>query len=325
MIYPVIFSFLLAVGGALLISHLGGLLGLTDHPNVRSSHTRATPRGGGIGILAAFFLSSVHLELPLGFILGVAGISIISLLDDWTGLPSALRLILQFLLAGAALVSMPPGFSDVSLQYLPVLVIIVGTANFYNFMDGINGIAGFTGLIAFGLLAIFTHIAQGPISLVAFTLCISAACAGFLPFNIPKARVFMGDVGSILIGLLFSILAAHIAKDIKEFVLLSSFLLPFYVDELTTMFIRIRLGENLFKAHRRHFYQFLANECRLPHWRISAAYGTLQGIIGLGAIYLHDLRLAHSVVYFSCFFLILTIGRFTFESRRRKIDCTFNG
>jgi Fuc2NAc and GlcNAc transferase len=83
----------------------------------------------------------------------------------------------------------------------------------------------------------------------------SLSCIGFLPFNVPKAKVFMGDVGSILLGFIFSGMAVYLFNDVLDFICLSSFLFPFYADELTTMIVRLKDGENLTNAHRRHLYQ----------------------------------------------------------------------
>ena len=80
-------------------------------------------------------------------------------------------------------------------------VFIVGTANYYNFMDGINGIAGITGLLDFALLAAYVDLIEGSAAVTGLAVCLSLACLGFLPLNVPKARVFMGDIGSILHGI----------------------------------------------------------------------------------------------------------------------------
>src|SRR3972149_8133386 len=84
------------------------------------------------------------------------------------------------------------------------IVFITGTANLYNFMDGINGIAGFTGVIGFGLIAYFSYYILNDYNLLLMSLILTAVCIGFLPFNFPKAKVFMGDVGSIFLGFVFA-------------------------------------------------------------------------------------------------------------------------
>jgi UDP-N-acetylmuramyl pentapeptide phosphotransferase/UDP-N-acetylglucosamine-1-phosphate transferase len=113
---------------------------------------------------------------------------------------------------------------------------------------------------------------------------VSLACLGFLPFNVPKARVFMGDVGSILLGGAFGSLVYLASDNFLDFACLAAFLFPFYVDELTTMIVRLRDGERLTQAHRRHLYQLLANEKGWPHWQVSLGFGALQLLVGLTSL-----------------------------------------
>ena len=170
----------------------------------------------------------------------------------------------------------------------------MGTANYYNFMDGINGIAGITAVVGFGLLAFYASTSGAEHSFVILSICIALSCLGFLPFNMPKARVFMGDVGSILVGFLFAAMVVMLSKSFLDFVCLAGFLFPFYADELTTLYVRIKdefpsgrmnscgirdgWMDRLMKPHRRHVYQLLANEMGIEHWKVSVGYGGL----GLG-------------------------------------------
>ena len=167
---------------------------------------------------------------------------------------------------------------------------MIGTANLYNFMDGINGIAGFSGVIGFGLLGVYTlyrpvhdvFTFQTPLSLL--SICIALACLGYLPFNMPRARVFMGDVGSIFLGFVFAGLVVTLSRNYLEMVCFTALLFPFYADELTTMAVRLRDHENLTQFHRRHLYQLLVNELGIVHWKISAAYGAAQLAVGTGIL-----------------------------------------
>ena len=117
---------------------------------------------------------------------------------------------------------------------------VVGTANYYNFMDGIDGIAGITGIVAFGLIALFGALSGANESLFILAGCMGLACLGFLPFNMPKARVFMGDVGSVLLGFVYAGLVVGLSHSLNDFVVLCAFLFPFYTDELTTLYVRIK-------------------------------------------------------------------------------------
>ena len=274
-------AFALGALGAFWASRWGWRLGLVDRPSARSSHSRPTPKGGGIGIAAAFLLSAAWLGLPAPFWLPLGLLAGLSFRNDQVEIPPKLRLSAQFVLAGIMVVATGLGRGE-GVPGIPILllsiVFIVGTANFYNFMDGINGIAAISGAIGFGFLAAVVGGSQPAIGLL--SACIALACLGFLPFNLPRARVFMGDVGSILLGSAFAGLVFLASRSLLDFICLGSFLFPFYADELTTMTVRLRCGESLTQPHRRHIYQLLANERKIAHWRVSLAYGLLQLLVG---------------------------------------------
>ncbi len=276
-------SFLLGTIGALLLIRFAFKWGLLDNPNNRSSHDRPIPNGGGIGILAAFILASLILNISLALWIPAVFLSLLSLCDDRFHLSPKLRLPFQFVAAIifvllSAFSSQPPLSSF--LFSLFFIFFIVATANWYNFMDGINGIAGITGIVGFGLLVAFNILNNGDSRFSVLSVCIALSCLGFLPFNMPKAKIFMGDVGSILLGFVFASIVVILSKNFLDFTCLASFLFPFYADEFVTMAIRINDGENLLKPHRRHFYQVLANESGIAHWKISLGYGVLQLSVG---------------------------------------------
>lgn len=273
--------------GALAVAINGSRWSLLDRPNERSSHERVTPRGGGIGILAAFIGSSILCSVPIFFWVPAALVAFVSFLEDRFELSVSIRLFMQFFLALTFLVCITGGrFDDMALPVrglivLFYLIFVVGTANYYNFMDGINGIAAITGIVAFGLLGCYSSRMGGESAWTILSFSVMAACVGFLPFNAPRARVFMGDVGSVLLGFVFACLVVSMASSLMDFVVLSGFLFPFYADELVTLYERIRDGESLIKPHRRHLYQVLANEGGVAHWRVSAGYGLVQLLVGL--------------------------------------------
>ncbi|MBW2011885.1 MAG: glycosyltransferase family 4 protein [Deltaproteobacteria bacterium] len=305
-----IICLILGGAGAWVIGKYAPELGLVDLPNERSSHAMPTPKGGGIGILAAFVFASLFLEVSLYFWLPATFLALFSLLGDKVELSPKFRLPVQFV---AALIVVAPGlFSNSFIKFcplsplfclLPLSIFIVGTANFYNFMDGINGIAGITGVVGFGLIAFYAFLSGIDSFFVTLAVCMSLSCLGFLPFNnIPKAKVFMGDVGSILLGFAFAGMVVWLSKSFLDFVCLAAFLFPFYMDELTTMIIRLKDGENLTRPHRRHLYQFLANEMGIAHRKISAGYGVVQLIVGLIVLLLKPFGLV-AVLFFltACF------------------------
>lgn len=272
-----------------MVCRFAGRLGLLDCPNERSSHCTPTPRGGGVGIFAAFLLSAVFAGMPMTFWLPLSAVSILAFLGDRIYLSPKLRLYAQLFLMAFLVVGTGHWPSN-PLWYLPWVlfwaIFIVGTANFYNFMDGINGISGITGIIGFGLLGGYFFLNDGQSLLSTIAICISLSCLGFLPLNMPKAKVFMGDIGSILLGSVFASLVFLASKTALDFLCMVSFLFTFYADELTTMFVRLRDGENLTQAHRRHIYQLLANEKGVPQWKVSMGFGFLQLAVGVGAMVL---------------------------------------
>ena len=278
--------------GAWFMSRYAYRFGLLDIPNDRSSHILPTPRGGGIGILASYIFLAQFFSLPHSVWLPAVFLAFISFFDDKLCLAPQIRLFFQFVAAFTCLGyiyffsnyhSLDVKFHALQsiVTFLFFCIVIVGTANFYNFMDGINGIAGITGIVAFGLLGFFAnnYAHQSTISLSAFG--VAAACLGFLPFNVPRARVFMGDVGSILLGFVFASYLALLVNSLTDFLVLAGFLSTFYIDALTTLYIRKRDGEQLSEAHRRHLYQLFTNQLQVPHWKVSLCYGAVQLLIGL--------------------------------------------
>lgn len=316
-------SFALGGAGAWFISRFAFRFGLMDIPNERSSHEIPIPipKGGGIGILAAFILASLFLEIPLTFWLPATFLALFSFFGDKVDLSPKLRLPVQFAATLVFLLTFPlfscfwaginPAPTAVLYFTIWILfptVFIVGTANFYNFMDGINGIAGITGIVGFGLLAFFAFLSGIGSSFVTLAICMSLSCLGFLPFNMPKARVFMGDVGSILLGFVFAGMVVWLSRSLLDFICLAAFLFPFYADELTTMIARLRDGENLTRPHRRHLYQLLANEGNISHWKVAVGYGIVQLAVGVSVLIVRPfgsiMVLSLLVVYFGGFALL---------------------
>jgi UDP-N-acetylmuramyl pentapeptide phosphotransferase/UDP-N-acetylglucosamine-1-phosphate transferase len=290
--------------GAWFIYRWGNFFGLIDRSNKRSSHEGIVPKGGGIGILAAFIFASLFLKMALAFWLPATVIALFSLLGDRIEISPKIRLPIQFLVAIIFLFFSYP--SPITHHPLPIIiffvVFIVATANWYNFMDGINGIAAITGIVAFSLLAAFNILSGGDSHFSVLSICITLSCLGFLPFNMPKAKVFMGDVGSILLGFVFAAIVVMLSNSFLDFVCLAAFLFPFYADEFVTMAVRIKDGENLLKAHRRHFYQLLANEMRIAHWKVSVGYGILQTVVGVGVLLVRPLGILAVISLLVIFF-----------------------
>ena len=256
-------------------------------------------------------------------------ISLLSLYGDRREIPPKIRLSLQFLGSVGLLVGLFcwEGRGWPAYVLIPFFsVFVVGTANYYNFMDGINGIAGVTGIVAFGLIALFGALSGANELLLILAGCIGFACLGFLPFNMLKARVFMGDVGSVLLGFVYAALVVGLSHSVNDFVVLCAFLFPFYADELTTLYVRIKdefpsgrmnscgirdgwmnrmvgLMDRLMKPHRRHLYQLLANEMEVDHWKVSVGYGVLQLVVGIGALVVRGYGTLAVVGFFGAWFV----------------------
>jgi Fuc2NAc and GlcNAc transferase len=305
---------------SILIMKYGHYLRLVDYPQERSSHFQPVPKGGGSGIVLGFLITALFLDVNILWWLPAVMIGLLGLVADIKEIAPSIRLFFQFVLTLLFLLNFtacPVSFILTAMLVLLLLIYIVGTTNIYNFMDGINGIAAVTGAIGFFSLGCFALISCANEKLPLLLFTVATACLGFLPFNFPRARVFMGDVGSTFLGFLFAGMVTYLAHDINDFVVLASFLFPFYADELTTMFARVKNGENLTKAHRRHLYQLLANEGRVPHWQVSLGYGTVQLLIALLALYLHRYGLAPILIM-----LMLAFSSFVVVSVqvRKKLD-----
>lgn len=286
-------SFLLSALCSGMISRFGQKVSLLDTPNERSSHSTPTPRGGGIGIWLSFALTGLLFTGEPAFALTAGAMGVVGLLDDCYALAPKIKLLLQVAVAVlvVALFAAPAGF--VAGWFF--VLFIVGTANFFNFMDGINGMAGLSGAVGFGLLGFFAlFISEEPaVAVTAFSM--AAACLGFLPFNVPKAKVFMGDVGSVLLGFVFAALVVRLSRELSVFVCLVMFLCTFYADTLITIFYRWREGQDLMAAHRGHLYQYLCNERGGAHWRVSAVYAVIQGACGLLSLAAYALGIVYQV------------------------------
>jgi len=330
-------SCILGFLGAWMMCLFAVHVGLFDWPNIRSSHSHPTPRGGGVGIFAAFLFSAIHSGISTIIWIPVSAMAIWALLGDYRYPSIKLRLVGQLFIMSAFIIatcqSLP--LSDWFLLSLGFWVIyLVGTANLYNFMDGIDGIAGVTGIIGFGLLSVYLYSTLGLISYTIVAMSISLACLGFLPLNMPQAGVFMGDIGSILLGSAFGCLVYLNSWNLLDFVCMNSFLFPFYADGLTTMVVRLRDGEKLSQAHRRHLYQLLANEQSIPHWKVTLGYSFMQLAVGLSVLLVKSCGII-IVIALLCFYFMLFLittycyrkgwgrrkpGRILLRQRRRSVE-----
>ena len=224
-----------------------------DHPNERSLHATPTPRIGGLGIMAGVLVASVWLAdaILLPALLAAFALAAMSLLDDMRGLPVRVRFLAHFVAAVACLLAL--GLTGWAL--LAGTLAVVWMTNLYNFMDGADGLAGGMAAIGFSTLALAAWMGDAP-GLAAFCASIAAAALAFLRFNFPPARVFMGDAGSIPLGLLAATLGILGAmQGVWSWVFPLLVFSPFIVDASVTLVRRALRGEKIWQAHRSHYYQ----------------------------------------------------------------------
>ncbi len=300
---------------------------LLDHPNERSSHTLPTPRGGGLAIVSTFIVLIVVLTVTdyisvrdmLAFAGAGALVATIGWWDDRHQVSIKIRLAVHFLAAVWAMYWLGivdgykglPAIVQVGLAIV-TLIYLVWMLNLYNFMDGINGVASvqaITGGIAFTLIASVIGTADKS-SVIALALV--APTLGFLGWNFPRARIFMGDVGSGTLGLILGILSLH-AGLLKPELFWSWLILlgVFIVDASYTLMTRVLRKEKFYEAHCSHAYQQAARRfnshvpvtlgCALINvvWLLPialiVALGTLSPLTGILLAYLPLVLLA---IYF---------------------------
>lgn len=237
---------------------------LYDLPGRRRSHVKPTPRGGGVGIVAAAAVLFVPLAFALypgwsgagtAILAGMLAVAAVGWVDDHHGLGIMPRLAVHT----AAALGLALSVAEYEDAVTIAILVLAGVwfINLHNFMDGIDGLLGVQALFVFSLLGVLGWLdAARYYSLGMFTL--AAATLGFLPFNFPRARIFMGDVGSGALGFL---LAASIGMALdngllepgEALILVSAFV----VDASCTLVLRMARGRRWYSAHREHLYQWL--------------------------------------------------------------------
>ena len=259
-----ILLFFVSFSGTLVVRIAATKTNILDIPNIRSSHNQPTPRGGGLAIAIAWYIAIFVLlllkEIPdyvfVALLCGVP-ITIISLVDDIITILPKFRLVVQILCASLAIFflgginSIDLGFAILHSSFLFSIAAVVGIVwftNLFNFLDGIDGYISVE--IIFICLAAF--ILMG----LELPLFLAAATAGFLLWNWQPAKIFMGDVGSTLLGFTIGVFAIYYQNinqsSIVIWLMLTSL---FWFDATLTLFRRWRNHEQLFKAHRKHAFQ----------------------------------------------------------------------
>lgn len=318
---------------------------IIDLPNERSSHSTPTPRGGGLGIVLGFFLALVAIHLfggnalaaPLttlpfaGFLLAALLIAGVSLHDDMAGQGYASKLLVQ-LIAVAMVMACGNLIEARQIPWLPdwlawlrwpiTLLWLIGLTNAYNFMDGLDGMAGGTAVVVAACFALICW-QQGLPFLALAALAICAGSCGFLLFNWPPAKIFMGDVGSTFLGFSFATFALLAAGNAAPRLLLVMplLLLHYIFDTVFTFCRRLLAGEKLTQAHRGHLYQLL-NRSGFSHRSVSLLYAGLALAQGLAALWFSNAADDHARLWIFLPFLLgytLLAFRITHQARRNGL------
>lgn len=305
MIY--LFLFILLFLLQMLYFRLADKYNIIDKPNERSSHTTITLRGGGVILYLSMIIYFVAygFQFPWFFV-GLSLISFISFADDVKPQKSTLRLSIHFVAMFLMfyewqLFSYPWYFTVIGL------IICTGVLNAYNFMDGINGLTGtYSTVVLVSLLYINTYFHSFIDNRFIYVLLIALLVFNFFNFR-KKAKCFVGDVGAVSMAFIIVFLLGKLFIETDKFGFIV--LLAVYgVDSILTIVHRIILKENIFEPHRKHVYQLLANELKIPHLIVSVIYAGLQLVISAGLIifYKYDVIYALIVIFvLSILYLII--------------------
>ena len=273
--------FVLLLAAELFYFRIADRCNIIDKPNERSSHTRITLRGGGIifylGVLAYFVAN--RMEYPW-FMLALTLVAFISFWDDVKPTRQVVRLVFHF--TAMALMFGQWGLFGLPWWWVVVaLIVCTGIVNAYNFMDGINGITGGYSLVVLGALA-YANARVVEFVEPEFIYTVLLSVVVFCLFNFRKrARCFAGDVGSVSMAFIVLFLLGKLmlaTQDLSWIVLLA----VYGVDSVLTIIHRLMLHENIGLPHRKHLYQIMANELKVPHVAVSAVYMLVQAAVIVG-------------------------------------------
>lgn len=287
--------------------------GMLVQPGERQSHINATPTGGGLGLIFSLLviLAGLQMMLPLpvfwwqNMLPGILILAIIGWFDDKRPVSSLLRLLVQLAVSLWLLGYGGLQFSLAEIgMFASAIVAIIWLMNLYNFMDGSNGMAGFQGLFA-GLVMAVLFQSNGQSSMALIALVVAAACAGFLPLNFPRARVFMGDVASVPLGFIFASLAVYGAQTGSLSLAISILIMSvFLVDSTMTLLARVLWGERWYTAHAKHVYQRLIAQ-GWSHRQVLVVYQTINIILVLPAIALAEIYPQYATITVGLTLLLL--------------------
>jgi UDP-N-acetylmuramyl pentapeptide phosphotransferase/UDP-N-acetylglucosamine-1-phosphate transferase len=282
-----------AFAAALLVAAwirlLNRLQAAGDDPKQRGLHSVRTPRAGGFPLLVAWFLGFAiafgfhEYPGPLAWLFASTGLFLLmGLVDDFLPMPAAPKLLLQFVFAAIALHPAWPGVPDFALiEMLVAGLALVTFVNYWNFMDGSNGMIGWQSLLV--ALAVALWPGQ-PSWLSVAALALASACAGFLPFNFPRARVFLGDAGSLGLGAaLFLMLLLSWRNGVMAWWQVLLLTTPMLLDATLTLARRVLRGRKWWRGHREHLFQY-AVRVGNSHATVALAYAAATALAWLLAL-----------------------------------------
>ena len=301
-----IIAFVLLILLELGYFRLADRFNIIDRPNLRSSHSSVTLRGGGIIFLLGVWIYAALYGITYPwFFAGVTLVGLVSFIDDIHSLPDSWRLVAQFV--AMFLMFHQLGILNLNDWWMVIvaLIVCVGIINAYNFMDGINGITG--GYSIAVLLPLIWLNGKDSFIDPSFLYVVGLSLLVFCFFNFrKKARCFAGDVGSVSIAFILLFALGSLILKTGDFSYIV-FLAVYGADAILTICHRIQLHENLGEAHRKHAYQIMANELRIPHVAVSLLYLSLQLLISAGIVFLpvnHYLYLAAVIVVLALAYLL---------------------
>ena len=307
MIY--IITIILLFVAELLYFRIADKFNIIDKPNERSSHSQITLRGGGIIFYFGVVVYFIYYQFAYPwFFAGLTLITLISFLDDVRSIPSLFRLIIQFVGTGLMFYQCQL-FAMSWYVWVGALVVCTGIINAYNFMDGINGITGGYSLVIAGALwYVNEKIVSFADEKLIIILILSLLVFNFFNFR-KKAKCFAGDVGATSVAFILIFLIGQLIIKTDDFSYLV--LLAVYgVDAVLTIIHRIRLKEPLMEAHRKHMYQIMANELKIPHIVVSLIYMAVQAVI-IGGYFLAS----NHYLYFAAVIVVLMVVYLTFMKK----------
>lgn len=262
-------------------------VGVLDIPNHRSSHAQPVPRGGGLAILPSVALgvaAGQAWSTPVtATLVGAAALGVVGLSDDVRDLAASVRLCAQLVLTGATavvLLSATTGLGGVAVVAATMVatVWLTGFVNVYNFMDGANGVAALMAAVSGGWFAYVGH-DRGVEALTVLGLALGGAAVGFLPWNYPRARVFLGDVGSYSVGMAIGCLALVTIATTHSVILAVAPAGVFLTDTTITLLRRAARRQPVMSAHREHVYQLLTATPGSPWPAVATTSGSIACVL----------------------------------------------